>query len=240
MPKRERAVTMAMEGRILEEMMPRVNVASKVFTSKSFIILNDNNQQSSKDIFMKEDDEVVEEDEEVEMSSFDSLLLDSNNEPPSTKRPSWWWWWFTKDVLRRTTKETQLDEEDYYVDDEEGTEKAEAKRRNTNRGIKVRVEGGILVEEGSREEPMQERLYPKARAHTYTRFTSSLCVLWRVREAILWWLSLWKGGDGNYEGGCKDPAPNLTLRKPPPSLLERWLLEGCCTPLVGGRRHGKH
>ena len=95
-----------------------------------------------------------------------------------TTRP--WWWWFTKDVLRRTTKETQLDEEDYYdEEDEEGTEETEAERRSTsaNRGIKVRVGGGSLVEEGSREEPTQERLYPKARALTYTRFTSSLCVL---------------------------------------------------------------
>ena len=168
---------------MLEGVMTVNTIASKVFTNKIFSIQNDNNQQSSKDIFIHEDDE-----EEEEVSSFDSLpLLNNNNEPsPMMTRPSLWWW-FTKDVLRRTTEgRTQLDEEDN--DDEEGTE---AEERNTNRGIKVRVGGGSLVEERDREEPTQERLYPKARALTYTRFASSLCVLWRVREAILWWLSLY-------------------------------------------------
>ena len=79
-----------------------------------------------------------------------------------------------------------------------GTEEAEAEWRNTNRGIKVRIGGGSLVEEGGREEPTQEKLSPKTRALTYTHFTSSLCVLWRVREATLWWLSLFFGDD-NYE-----------------------------------------
>ena len=72
--------------------------------------------------------------------------------------------WFSKDVPRRT-KRTQLDEEDYDVDEE-----AEAEWRNTNRGIKVRVRGGSLVEEGSREEPTQERLYPKTRARISFHF----------------------------------------------------------------------
>ena len=167
---------------MLEEVMTVVTsteVASKVFTNKVFNIHNKNinNQQSSKDIFMKEN-EVVEE----EVSSFDSLLLLNINEPSLTKRPLWWWW-FTNDVLRKTTKGgTQLDEEDNDVD-EEGTE---AERRNRNRGIKVRVEGGSLVEERSREEPMHEELYFKTRAPTYTRFAFSLCILWRVKEAILW------------------------------------------------------
>ena len=183
---------------------------------------------------MKED-----EDEEEWASSFDNPpFLNNNNEPSSmtTTRPLLWW--FTKDVLRRTTEgRTQLDEED----DEEGTEEPEAERRNTNRGIKVRVRGGSLVEERDREEPMQERLYPKACVPTYTCFAFSLCVLWRVREAILWWLSLWKRGDGNYEGDARTQLPLSTLRKPPPSLLlERWLLKGLFILLVGGRRHGNH
>ena len=78
------------------------------------------------------------------------------------------WWWFTKDILRRTTEgETQLDEEDYDVD-EEGTEETEAERRNTNRGIKVRVKGGSLVEEGGREKPMQKgSLSRRARSRTH-------------------------------------------------------------------------
>lgn len=193
---------------MLEEVMTVVTVstevASKVLTNKVFDIhnnKNNKNKESSKDIFMKENEDEVEEEE---VSSFDSLLplLNNNNEPSpmTTTRPSLWWW-FTKDVLRRTTTgETQLDEEDYDVDEE-------AKAEERNRGIKVRVRGGSLVEERDREEPTQEGLYPKARAPTYTRFASSLCVLWRVREAILWWLSLWKGGDGNYEGGARTQLP---------------------------------
>ena len=89
-------------------------------------------------------------------------------------------------------------------------------------------------------EPMQEKLSSKTRALTYTRFAFSLCVLWRVREAILWWLSLWKRGDGNYEGGARTQLPLSTLRKPPPSLLEMVVIGGLLYPLVGGRRYGKH
>ena len=134
---------------MFEEVMTVITsteVASKVFIIQS-------NNQSSKDIFMKEnEDEIVEE----EVSCFDSLLFLSNKPSPMTTRPLWWW--FTKDVLRRTTA-TQLDEE--------GAEEAEAERRNTNRGIKVRVKGS-LVEEGGWEEPTQEKLYPKTRAHVHT------------------------------------------------------------------------
>ena len=139
--ERERAVTMAMEGGMFEEVMTVITsteVASKVFINKVFSIQNN---QSSKDIFMNEDDE-------EEVSSFYSLSLLNNNEPlPLTTRPLWWW--FTKDVLRRTTEGgTQLDEEDNDKD-EEGAEEVEAERRSisANRGIKVRVRGGSLVEE---------------------------------------------------------------------------------------------
>ena len=164
-----------MEGGMFEEVMTVITVANKVFTNKVFNILikDNNNQQSSKDVFTNEDE--VEEVED-EVSCFDSLslLLNNNNEPPPmTTRPLWWW--FTKDVLRRTTKgRTQLEKDNN--EDKEGA-KAEAERRNTNREIKVRVRGGSLVEERSREEPMQEKLSPKARSPKYTRFTSSLCVL---------------------------------------------------------------
>ena len=162
--------------RIFEEVMTVITVASKVFINKVItnIHKNNNNQQSSKDIFMNESEVEIEE----EVSSFDDLLLLNNNNEPSsmTTRPSLLWW-FTKDVLRRTTEgRTQLDK------DEEGAE-AEAEQRSTNREIKVR--GGSLVEEGSREESTQERFYPKMRTPTYTRFASSLCVLWQVKEAIL-------------------------------------------------------
>ena len=181
----------------------------------------------------------MKEDEEEGASSFDSLLLLNNNEPSLTTTRPLWWWWFTKDVLRRTTKGgTQLDEDNN--EDEECAEEAEAEERNKNREIKVRVRGGSLVEERDREEPMQERLSPKTRAHTYTHFTSSLCVLWQVREAILWWLSLWKRGDGNYEGDARTQLHNFNPQKAP-SLSSGdggyWRL---LYPLVGGRRHGKH
>ena len=66
-------------------------VASKVFTNKAFIILNNkNNQQSSKDIFTKEVEDVEVEEEKEEVSCFDNLsLLNNRNEPsPMTTRPS--------------------------------------------------------------------------------------------------------------------------------------------------------
>ena len=212
---------------MLEEVMTVITV------SEVFNIPIKKNQQSSKDILMKEGGE---EEVEEEVSSFDNLLPLLNNNinepsPMTTTRPSLWWW-FTKDVLRRTTEgRTQLDEEDYDVDEE----CTEAERRNRNREIKVRVRGGNLVEEGSREEPIQERLYPKTRALTYTRFTSSLCILWRVTEAILWWLSLWKRGDGNYEGGMQGPSSHFNLQKAPSLSSGEVVVEGCLYHLLGGR-----
>ena len=161
--------TMTMEGRMFEKVMTFITFP-EVFTNKVFSI-HKNIKQNSKDIFMKESED-VEVEEEGKVPSFDSLSLLNNNELPQTTKRSWWW--FTKDVLRRTTEEgTQLEEEDV---DEEGAE-AEAERRNRNRGIKVKVRRGSLVEERDREEPTQEKLYPKTRAPTYTRFTSFLCVL---------------------------------------------------------------
>ena len=211
---------------VITVMTINTEVASKVFTNKVF---NIHNNQSSKDIFMKENED--EEEEEEEVSSFDNLLslLNNNNKlsPMTTTRPLWWW--LTKDVLRRTT-ETQLDEEDYDVDDidDESVEENDGgKRRDKGEGIRW-------------EEPRQE-LSLKARAHTSTRFTSSLCVLWRVREAILWWLSLFFG-DGNYEWkGYKDPAPNLTTQKAPSLSSGEVVIGGCCTRLleVGGMGNTK-
>ena len=148
---------------MLEEVMTDITVntevASKVFTNNVFSIHKKNNQQNFKDIFMKEDEvDVVEK-----VSSFDSLSLLNNNEPSMMTTRPLSLWWFTKEVLRRTTEEgTQLDEEE-----NEGAE-AEAERRSTNRGIKVRARGGSLVEEGAMEE------FEKERTTLHTRFISLL------------------------------------------------------------------
>ena len=81
----------------------------------------------------------------------------------TTTRPLWW---FTKDVLRRTTEGTQLDEEDYDVDEE--AEEAEDERRSTNRGIKVRVRGGSLAEEGTEMSLCMKSSIPRrARSRTH-------------------------------------------------------------------------
>ena len=178
---------------------------------------------------MKENDE-----EEEEVSSFDSLLLLNNNgpSPMMTTRPLWWWWWFTKDVLRRTTGgRTQLDEEDYDKDEE-----AEAEQRNTNREvIRVKVRGGSLVEEGKGRSLCRKGFIPR-RALTHTRFASSLCVLWRVREAILWWLSLSlvmviMSGDG-----MQGPSTHFNPQKAPSlSSSGEVVTGGCLYRLLDGR-----
>ena len=110
---------------------------------------------------MKENEAEVVEVEEEEVSSFASSLLLNNNELLPPRKP---WWCFTKDVLRRTTEgRTQLEEDNN--EDEECSEEADTEQRNTIRGIKARVRGGSLVEEGGREEPGKERI-----THTHVSF----------------------------------------------------------------------
>ena len=124
---------------------------------------------------------------------------------------------------------TQLDEEDYDIDDESVEENDGGKRRDKGEGIRW-------------EEPRQEELSLKARAHTSTRFASSLCVLWQVTEAILWRLSLSLVMAITSVEGCKDPTPNLITQKAPSLSSSGEVVAGggLFVPLVGGRRHGKH